>query len=269
MKKILLIALVALLQPLLLWAQGMPELNTDRPNATQSPTVVPLGSWQLEGGFQYQQEDLHDSQTKEILYPEVLLRWGVLEWAELRLQSAYKVERKKWTYTGQPIERYNTDGIQDLQAGAKVNVFQGRGVIPEIGLLGNLTLPVGHKDFRPPHLAPEGRLLFNNKISEVVELQYNAGYRKRQFEDELRGETLYSLVCNLKMLHTFTWFTEFYGFNPQGAAAENWLDVGLQVLLRPDLQWDLSYGGRVSGVRIMSDERKFFIGTGLSWRWDR
>jgi hypothetical protein len=264
MKKHLLMSLLAGLLPLFLLAQEKaPALNADRPNETQSPVVVPRGSWQLEAGLAYRQEDLGDSRRRELLYPEVLLRMGLLKWAELRLQAAYKEERRKWQGSA---DFYNPKGLEHLQVGAKAQVYPGQGVVPEIGVLALFTLPVGHQAFRPPHVAPEGRLLFNNKIFDKLELQYNVGYRKQRDQDEYQGEVLYALSGNLKLLDTFTWFTEFYATKAKGEAAQNTLQVGLQVLLQANLQWDLLSGFRLPEKMFSDAGENFFVGTGLSWR---
>jgi hypothetical protein len=274
MKKNIFLVLLAALLPLVLLAQApqpgeAPDLDTDRPGVTQSPTVVPRSSWQLEAGLQYKKEELQLVKLKELLYPEVLLRFGVLEWAELRLATAYKQQRRDWDDGGAVITN-RSSGLENLQLGAKLNLFEGRGVLPEIGLLANVVLPVGKAAFRPPHAAPEGRLLFNSKLSEKFELQYNAGYRKYNDQQDYQGEAIYSVAGNLKLTGEFTLFGEFYGFKAKGATPENTVDMGLLVQLRPNLQWDLVVGTVLSDLGLASqDEPDVFAGTGLSWRLPR
>jgi hypothetical protein len=274
MKKNIFLALLAALLPVALLAQtpqpdNEPELDADRPGVTQSPTVVPRSSWQVEAGLQYKKEELPDFKLKELLYPEVLLRFGVLEWAELRLGTAYKQERRDWEGGGAVLTN-RSSGLENLQLGAKVNLFEGRGAVPEIGLLANLVLPVGKEEFRPPHAAPEGRLLFNSKLSEKFELQYNAGYRKYKDQEEYRGEAIYSVAGNLKLTDDFTLFGEFYGFKAKGETADNTVNTGLLIQLQPNLQWDLIIGTVLSDLGLESkSEPAVFAGTGLSWRIPR
>jgi hypothetical protein len=274
MIKNIFLALLTTLLPLALLAQdpqpdNEPELDTDRPGVTQSPTVVPRSSWQVEAGLQYKKEELSGFKLKELLYPEVLLRFGVLERAELRLGTAFKQERREWDGGG-AVFTNRSSGLENLQLGAKVSLFEGRGAVPEIGLLANVALPVGQQEFRPPHAAPEGRLLFNSKISDKFELQYNAGYRKYKEQEEFRGEALYSVFGSLKLTNDFTLFGEFYGFKAKGDAAENTADVGLLIQLRPNLQWDLVVGTVLSDLGLeRQSEPAVFAGTGLSWRLPR
>jgi hypothetical protein len=59
-----------------------PELESDRPDFTESAVVVPGGSVQLEGGGTW----LHGDGGRDLLSgPELLLRWGVSRSVELRL----------------------------------------------------------------------------------------------------------------------------------------------------------------------------------------
>lgn len=260
----MLISLMATLFPFWVQAQGAEALNTDRPNLTQSPVVIPRGSWQVEAGMQYQKEILTAFKHKELFYPEVLLRVGLFKQAELRLQGAYKKEA--WDKLDPDLGANPQDlkGLENLQVGTKIHLWEGRGALPETGLLAHATLPVGSKTFRPDQVLPDGRLLFNNKISDKLELQYNAGYRKRPDPDDDRGELVYSASANLKLGDKLTCFTEFFGYKARGAHPENTLDAGLLVLLLPSLQWDF-----IGGLGLSQAAPDFFAGTGLSWRWDR
>ncbi|MGV3505409.1 MAG: transporter [Adhaeribacter sp.] len=264
MKVKLLICLGAVLLPFWGRAQGAEELKTDRPSQTQGPEVVPRGSWQVETGMQYQKEKMTAFKHKQLLYPEALLRVGLLEQAELRLQGAYKKEawdRIDPTLGANPEDR---KGWENLQVGTKVHLWEGRGILPETGLLAYATLPVGKKQLRPGQVLPDGRLLFENKISDKLALQYNAGYRKRPDPEESPGELVYSASANLKLGDKLTCFTEFFGFKARQARPENTLDAGLLVLLLPSLQWDF-----IGGLGLSQSAPDFFAGTGLSWRWDK
>jgi hypothetical protein len=265
MRKAFLLVLLTGLAPAWLRAQSQePELNTDRPSFTQSPTVVPRGTLQIEAGLQYQQSKSDQFKTKEYLYPEALFRVGLLDWAELRLHTDYKKEHQHPLGVGTEPAEPDERGFEQVQLGAKLHLYDGKGAIPAIGFLGNVTLPVGPEEFRPPHAAPEGWLLFENKLSEKVELEYNAGYRKRKDQEEYRGEAIYSVSGNVELTDKLTVFGEFFGLKPKAAAAENTVDAGLMLLLRPNLQWDL-----IGGAGVSQEAPQWFAGTGLTWRIPR
>jgi hypothetical protein len=265
MRRYFLLMLLTGLAPAWLKAQSQePELNTDRPSFTQSPTVVPRGTLQLETGLQYQQSKSGPIKTREFLYPEALFRVGILEWAELRLHAGYKKEHQHWEGAGAEQLAPDESGLEQVQVGAKLHLYDGNGAVPAIGFLGNVTLPVGPAEFRPPHVAPEGWLLFESKLSEKVELEYNAGYRKRKDQEDYRGEAIYSVSGNVELTDKVTFFVEFYGLKPKAASPENTVDAGLMVLLRPNLQWDL-----VGAAGLSQQAPQWFAGTGLTWRIPR
>jgi hypothetical protein len=265
MRKAFLIALLAGLAPAWLMAQGQePELNTDRPSFTQSPVVVPRGTLQLETGLQYQRSKSGAIRTEEFFYPEVQLRVGVLEWAELRFHADYKKEHQFRDGSGPEQPAPDERGLDQVQVGAKFHLYDGHGAIPAMGFLGNVTLPVGQEEFRPPHAAPEGWLLFESKLSEKVELEYNAGYRKRKDQEEYRGEAIYSVAGNVRLTDKFTFFVEFFGLKPKAASPEHTVDAGWMVQLRPNLQWDL-----IGGAGLSQQAPQVFAGTGLTWRIPR
>ena len=62
-----------------------PDLITDRPDATEAPTVVPTGSLQVETGGFYTSFEENDIKQEVFTYNTTLLRYGILDNLELRL----------------------------------------------------------------------------------------------------------------------------------------------------------------------------------------
>jgi hypothetical protein len=193
------------------------------------------------------------------------LRAGILEWAELRFHAGYKKEHQYREGNGPAQPDPDERGLDQVQVGAKVHLYDGNGAVPAIGLLGTVTLPAGPQQFRPPHAAPEGVLLLESELSDKVKLEYNAGYRKRKNqEDAYQGEAVYSVAGDFMLSEKVTLFAEFFGFKPQGMAPEHSVDVGGMVRLRPNLQWDL-----IGGTGVSHQAPQLFAGTGLTWRLPR
>ena len=61
---------------------GVAELVTDRPDFTESGIVVPIGSFQFEGGLTWEGSA---GSVKTFSGPELLLRWGLTSHMELRV----------------------------------------------------------------------------------------------------------------------------------------------------------------------------------------
>jgi hypothetical protein len=255
-------------RPLYLLAQQKPkdreELETDRPTRGQGPTAVPQGTMQIETGYKFQQEETPLTHQKEYVYPTTLLRIGILKKMELRVNADYKKEKTR-DLTGMSggttaIEQ----GFSDVQVGAKVTLYRGSGAIPRVGMLGNVTLPVGNEANRPPHAAPEGSLLFSNKLSDKLELQYNAGYRKQKDQEEYRGEAIYAVSGNLKVTDKLTWFAEIFGQKPNHDKAAHAGDTGFMFKLLPDLQLDV-----IGSVGLNNEAPDYYAGGGVTWRIPR
>jgi len=247
------------------WAQSeSEELNSDRPDRTQGPSIVPTRTLQIETGLQYQKDKSNDLPTKAYLYPETLIRIGLLKWAELRLSAEYKKENQQMRISSLENRMISERGFNNVQVGTKLNFYEGKGAIPAIGFQGNITLPWGNESFRPTHVAPEGALLFSNKITEKVDLQYNIGYGKQQSNDEYLGQAYYAISANLKLTDKLQGYGEFFAQKAIASPAENNVDIGLLVLLLPNLQFDVEAGAGVSEAAP-----DYFVGSGLTWRLPR
>lgn len=246
-------------------AQGQEaELDSDRPSLTQSPVVVPRGTWQLETGFQYQRDEAGPLVLKQYLYPELLVRIGLLQRAELRLNANYRQDRTVGDNPGFPS--FEQSGVDRVLVGTKIHLADGNGAVPAVGLLANLELPLGGSPYEPPRAAPEGRLLFESELSEKVKLEYNAGYRKRYEGDVDWGEFIYSVSGDIKMSDSFQIFVEYFGLKPgtRAVTAENRLNAGGMLKLQSNLQWDL-----IAGTGLSERAPQLLFGTGLTWRIPR
>ena len=60
---------------------GVAELVTDRPDFTESGVVVPMGSFQVEGGLTWESSA---GSVRTASGPELLVRWGLMRRLELR-----------------------------------------------------------------------------------------------------------------------------------------------------------------------------------------
>lgn len=73
-----------------LYAQNIEPIQTDRPDQTETPSLVPKGMFQVETGLSLQNNDAH-SQT--LTLPSTLWKYGVNENFELRLISEFGIEK--------------------------------------------------------------------------------------------------------------------------------------------------------------------------------
>ncbi|KAA5538838.1 transporter [Adhaeribacter rhizoryzae] len=268
MKKLVAVCLVFLYGPIYSFAQNgnLPELESDRPTRSQGAAVVPMGTLQIESGLELLKAHDEFGDQKEYLDPTTLIRIGILKNAELRLNADLKKERAHVLSnpgSGNTPEEVK-QGFSDIMVGTKVKLFGGKGAIPQVSILGSVTLPFGNKSFRPPHVAPEGRVLFSNKFSEKFEVQYNVGYRKHRDHEAYGGEALYAVTGNLKLTDKFIWFAEVFGQKPKAEEAEHGIDTGLEFKLLPNLQLDI-----IGAIGLNEQAPDYIVGGGISWRIPR
>ncbi|WP_210485786.1 transporter [Rufibacter aurantiacus] len=260
MKKTLLIALFALCH-LGAWAQESdPEFETDRPTRTEAASLVPRGFFQLETGFQYLKQKQEGIENKQWLYPQALLRVGVLKAAEFRVEATYRREDYRMGESLVAQEK----GLSTVRVGTKVNVVEAQGAVPQVTVLGMLELPLGKDAFEPEKVAPEVLLLFSNELTDKIKLQYNAGFQREREEDHMENKLEYSATLSGKLSDKFTVGVEFFSEKPKGSHAENQIDGSIQFLVLPNLQLDA-----IVGTGVSSHAPELFAGGGLSIRLPR
>ncbi|MDX5421867.1 MAG: transporter [Hymenobacteraceae bacterium] len=234
--------------------QGEQELVSDRPDQTEASAVVPKGTFQLEAGLLFQKDSEAGLEIRNYAYPSALLRWGVLDWLELRVRASAKdsvVENSS---------RQNFSGVGPLGVGTKIKLWEGQGWRPEAALMATVTLPVGSRSFRPDDPEPELRLAFMNEITQKLEVQYNLVYG-RTGGDLARG---YAVSMSGDLSDKLTLYGEVFGRKQKGEKAEHQADGGFLFLLRPSLQLDVAVGRRLN--KAAPD---YFVTTGFSLRLPR
>jgi len=231
----------------------VPDLVTDRPDQTESPTVVRRGSFQVETGYLFARDDGVD--LFEV--PGTLFRIGLGGRTELRVGYAGVV--------GSDGRR----GSGDSAIGAKVNLIESPdGWKPELGLLGGLSLPTGREEFSSDGVDPSFLLAFAHELSPRLSLGYNVGaaWESLPGAPDREAFILYSLALGVGLTDRLGGFVEVFGdWQTTGATATGVsVDGGLTFLSSEAVQIDVFVG---SGLRGQTDD--LFVGTGLSFRLPR
>lgn len=255
MKYLFLIAFLWLLLISQTYAQQdtLPTLDpiaTDRPDQTESASIVPPGYIQMELGF----GKINSDEGHSFFFPNALLKYGVNENFELRLIATYTSIHEDGSSA--------VNGFLPIALGFKTKFTEENGIWPKISLLGHLVLPgIVTDEISIENLAPDLRFAFQHSISDVFSLGYNLGV----FWDGSNPEPvyIYSLAPGFSM-GNFGFYIEGYGFIPQGSDREARLlaDGGVTYLVNNDLQLDLSYGHQVTNNIIEN-----YIALGVSYRF--
>ena len=229
------------------------ELVTDRPDQTESATVVPRGLLQVETGYLFTRDGDVDSHAA----PGTLFRIGFGGRTELRLG-----------HTG-VLGTEGRRGAGDSELGAKVNLIpQADGWRPELALLGGLSLPTGDSRFSSDSADTSFLVAFAHELRSGLSLGYNAGaaWESSVGHPDRDAFVVYSLALGVGLTDRLGAFFEVFGdrqvTGPVAGSVS--ADTGLTLLLTDVLQLDASVG---RGLRGPADD--LFVGAGLSLRLPR
>lgn len=230
------------------FALAQVEIETDRPDQTDTPAIVSAGRFQVEGGLQHEQQS---DDGREQLLPTILWKYGVNERFEVRLVT----ELASFTDGDTSIT-----GFKPIVVGIKFNLLEEKGILPKTSVSMQFGLPkIASKDFQEDNLSTEIRLLFQNSITEDVKLGYNAG---AEWGDAGEPEYKYTFSPSISF-GKVTVFTESFGFMYPHEQPEHWVDGGLLFLLTDNLQIDVAGGYELTAH---NDFHGYFGTVGISCR---
>ena len=233
-----------------------PELITDRPDATEAPSVVVRGALQIESGALFTSFEDDVLQTNTTTYNTTLLRFGLLDNLELRLGWNFVEQRNKLSAAQGEVTQ---SGLSPLLLGMKVNITQEKGWLPTIGLIGHLFLPfTASDDFKPQNTSVDFRFAFDHTLSDSSSIAYNLG---AQWEADTPGAAyIYTLAYGYSLTDSFGLYAELYGDMPENNSANHYWDAGLTYLVLPNLQLDATVGTSIT------EGQDVLVSAGFSYR---
>lgn len=248
MKPFLLIAiLLALAAPC--FAQLTEKIETDRPDQTESPFVVPAHYFQGEFGFNL--VELRPN-TRQIVHPASLLKYGIKNRLELRMELSPYTEETRDLLSGQ-----KKTWLEPIEIGAKVRLLEEKSYRPKTSLIAHIGLPfAASKELRTATLPYTVRLTFQNTISNMFALGYNLG-----LERDVSGSSaiFYTLAPGFNLGER--WYAYLEAFGAFTGGAEHNLDGGLAFYPSPQTKVDLS-----GGFGLGNSPLKNYVALGFSVR---
>lgn len=231
---------------------------TDRPDFTEASVTVGRGVLQLESGYTYS-FDNDGTQTIGHSYPEALFRYGIFaEWFELRLA---------WNYAHEIVEGSERAGAEDLYLGCKLALTPQEGILPEMALVPQMTVPTGAAAFRRDDVHPGVNWLYSWDVNDW--LSTGGSTQINRTVGTLGGQSFsefaQSWTIGYSLTDRFGAYTEWFALVPhsgEGEKPEHYFDGGFTFLFSNDIQWDIRGG---VGLNAAADD--YFVGTGLSLRF--
>jgi hypothetical protein len=248
-------------------SEDPPPFVTDRPDVTESATVLGRGFFQFEAGYAFARLDLDGERVETAAFPATLVRAGLDDKVELRLEWAGYVN------VSSEVNGVTTDdsGSGNTVLGAKLALREGRGLAPQLALLVDAVLPTGEKGFRTERIDPRVRLAGAHSISDRIGLGWNVGVVALSIEDDggeqhTHGVGRYSLSAAFGFGERWGAFAEVFGFVPLSGpdSTKNLFDAGFTFLVSDTVQLDMS-----GGIGLSEAADDWFVGAGISFRLPR
>jgi len=253
---------------LLQWSYGTsfsggPNLDeplvTDRPDFTEASSTVGLGVAQLEFGYTYSFDNDGTDQTTGHSIGEPLLRYGMLaNWFELRIAT---------NYLNESVNSATTTGLDDLYLGVKLGLTPQEGLLPEMALIPQATVPVGDDAFSADEFLPGLNWIYSWELTDCLSMAGSTQYNRTRDALDLDGYTEWaqSLTFAYSLTDRLGGYTEWFAFFPHSsttAQTEHYVNGGFTYLITNDIQWDIR-----AGMGLNDAAEDYFIGTGFSIRF--
>lgn len=244
------------------------QIETDRPDFTESPNVVPKGALQIETGFVLE-NDVSDIgvETTNTTINTSLFRYGIADKTELRLNWAFNAN-KTVQDAGNCLScdslSSSETGFSPFFIGIKQNLHRGDRVA--IGFLAHLYLPFTNTiNDDELNFAPEFLLPISIDITDRFGIAVQFGMTWDGSEPSPTG--LYTLALGYAITDQLSFYVEPYGYKgtyiPSGSYDRR-LNGGFTYVIKDKLQLDLTGG---FGYSDFAPDN--FIGCGFSYLFQK
>jgi hypothetical protein len=242
---------------------GGPNLDeplvTDRPDFTEASSTVGRGVVQVESGYTYSFDDDGVDETVSHSYPETLWRVGVwADWFELR--CAYN-------YAHEEVNGGSASGSEDLYLGTKLSLTGQAGILPEMAIVPQMTVPTGDDSFTADEVLPGVNFLYSWEVNDFISTAGSSQFNRTL--ESLPGtaytEFAQSWTVGYSLAEKLGAYTEWFVFVPHSAddaRNEHYFNSGFTYYITDNVMWDIR-----AGVGLDDDADDYFVGSGLSLRF--
>lgn len=237
------------------YSQEKEDIITDRPDETESATLISKGFFQIESGFFYEEIGEDHGKEKIWAYNSSLLRYGLLENLELRV--GFDIIRKKDNLEDVLFDQGT--GLHPFFIGAKIGITEEKGPLPQMALMGHLHLPFTlGADYQQESSGIDFRFAFAHQFTNS-NLSYNLG--AKWLDDDTYATFIYTVAYGYDLTEKFGVFLELYGDLPENYGPSHHWDGGITYLVSNNFQLDAFIG---SGI---NNDQRIIYGGGISFRF--
>jgi hypothetical protein len=227
------------------------ELVTDRPDFTESSSVVGRGMLQLESGLSYE----GDADVRSLTVPSVLLRVGLSRRIELRFGGD--------GFLSQDSGGVRESGHSDVEIGVKIRLLDERRAGFDLSLIPMASLPTGAAAFTSGGVDPTLKVTWARSVPAGFDLSGNVNFAWMTRETSRFGQRALSASLGRDIARGWSGFVEVYSFTPiaGGEATAVTADWGVSHPIGPDMQVDVEAG---RGLTAAAPD--WFLGFGFAVR---
>ena len=218
------------------------EIITDRPDQTESSSTIQKGNLQIESGIllEFLGEDIssrqYSSSERNLVAPTTLIRYGLLDFAELRIVS--QIESVKNNST-------SVTGIGDLEIGTKLQLLKKEKSLLEIALLSHIIIPTGSKEVSSNTTGSINKLCVSHRSNTNISIAYNLGYN---YFGSGKGNPTYSFVLGSAINDKASVYLEPYGELIEFEDNVININSGITYLMKDNFQLDFSFGTGINHI---------------------
>lgn len=240
--------------PFIIWlpffgfSQENESIQTDRPDQTETPYLVPKKMFQVENGFSFQK---NNANSNTITLPSSLWKYGVNENFELRLITEFSIENNFDS---------KISGLNPVLVGCKIKIAEEKGIFPKTSFIGHIGLPnVASSKYKNEFTAAEFRFVMQHTLSKKMSFSYNLGSEWKGNSPE--ATFIYTIATGYSISERIGSYIEVFGFLPENATANHSIDGGITYLINDNFMLDLS-----SGFGVTKNAPSYYAAFGFSFR---
>jgi hypothetical protein len=240
------------------------HIETDRDSFTPATTVAGDGRLVLESAYSF----IDNSDAAEThSFPELIGRYGVSDWLELRLGANYEVggEANPISSAGGEVGELDESGVETeakVFYGFKAALTDQNGWMPRSAAIIHGNTPTSGAE-ASTHLV--GTYVWGWTLVEGWEWDSAIRYGDASAEEDDFNRWAPSTVLKTELIEDWTAHIEYFGIFTDGRAEElsqSYISPGLHHLLTPDLEIGVRFGWGLGG-----DAADFFSNAGIGLRF--
>ncbi len=242
------------------------ELDTDRPDQTESPITVDAGHFQIEADLiSYTDTERNGVRRQDLSAPVLNLKAGLLNNVDLQLVLSPYNHARVTDQTTAPAQTETVSGFGDTQVRLKVNLWGNDGGSTALAIMPYIQLPTGDTGLTSD--AVEGGIMFPFGFELPAGLDAVAMWEVdflRAADLAYHAEFVQSLTVGRHLVGKLSGYVEFFtvvGTEP-GSEWVGQFDFGFNYLVHPNLKFD---AGVNIGVTPSAPDWSPFVG--VTWRF--